>query len=172
MTKRRRWHAFPLALARRKHGRIEAAQSAQDQKHVGVGRRIVDGHRHVGDADIARCARMHVDLVIAGAVVRDEFDARGEVVDELGVQWAGERGGAQRTEDNYDAVEAAALAFMDEGGAVAGLRPDEVAELREGFPFIFCAGDFVSACYVHCWLRTYWSISPSRRILGFAIQSV
>jgi len=57
----------PLALATREHGRVETAQGAEDQKHGGVGRGVVDGRRDVEDADVVLCAGVDIDLVVAGA---------------------------------------------------------------------------------------------------------
>ena len=58
----------PVAIAKRKHGRIEAAEGAEDEKHVCVGGAIIDSGRHVGHAYLSTRAGGDVDLVVAGAL--------------------------------------------------------------------------------------------------------
>jgi hypothetical protein len=58
----------PVAIAQREHGRVEAAESAEDEKHVCVGGAIIDSGRHVGHAYLSACAGGDVDLVVTGTL--------------------------------------------------------------------------------------------------------
>ena len=58
----------PVAVAQGEHGPVEAAERAEDEKHVCVGGAIVNSGRYVGYADSAACAGGGVDLVVAGAL--------------------------------------------------------------------------------------------------------
>ena len=68
VTEWRGWVAAPVAVTQREHGRVEAAEGTEDEKHVCVGCTIIDSGRHVGYADLSACAGGGVDLVVAGAL--------------------------------------------------------------------------------------------------------
>lgn len=110
----------PLAPPEGSHTLRQIPQRAEEQEHGHVGRGIVDGRRGVGDADLALGAGLDVDLVVPRAVVADELAGRGQGVEELGVQAAGNGDGRGGAVDGHDAVEGAGLGFLDEGGAVGG----------------------------------------------------
>lgn len=56
--------ALPLAAPEPGHPAVEAAQRADNQEHVYVGRGVIGRRWHVGHADGARAAGVYVDLVV------------------------------------------------------------------------------------------------------------
>jgi len=58
----------PAALTQSYHGRVEATERAENEKHVCVGSTIVNSGRYVGYADLSACAGGDVNLVVAGAL--------------------------------------------------------------------------------------------------------
>lgn len=65
MAKRWRGIASPYAGSEGSHGCVEAAEGAEDQEHVDVGGRVIDGGGGVGDFYIASRAGVDVYLVVS-----------------------------------------------------------------------------------------------------------
>lgn len=85
MPKRRRRCTPPLPLPRGQHTRVEAPQRPNDQEDRRIGRGIVDGRGDVAHSDrwLSGRAGVHVDLVVAGTIVRAEAEGFREGVDEF-----------------------------------------------------------------------------------------
>lgn len=90
--------AAPLAAPQGGHTGGEVAQGAEDEEHVRVGGRVVDGRGYVGDADLAGGAGVDVDLVVAGGFLfpivsnlnlcfRRRTEGVTSVADELDALW-------------------------------------------------------------------------------------
>lgn len=64
---------MPFSLAEVVHAQAEIPHGAQHQENPAVGCCVVDGRGDVAHPDPAGGAGGHVDLVVACAVVTDEF---------------------------------------------------------------------------------------------------
>jgi len=61
----------PIALSQTLERYGNAPKCAKHKKQRRVGRGAIDSYRCATDLDIPFCARRHIDIVVAGAIVRD-----------------------------------------------------------------------------------------------------